>query len=307
MRRRLAGLILIAAALSPLPLAGQAFTNPRGLASLTLAWQYVDNTGHRFSDGFLSKRGQSVSMSALAEIEYGITDRLSATAGVPYVFAKYTGALPAFSRLPLDTCRCWHSGLQDFSVAARYRFGDENRAFTPTVRFVRPSHDYQYAGEAVIGRNLSETQIGANAGYHLQGVLRKATLQSGYTYSFVEKPIPDVPINRSNASLGVGYAVTPRFYVQATGAWQRTHGGLRVGSPTGHPFFPPGELNTPARFAQRDRLLSTQYAQAGVGLSYSAELADLFVSVTKYVWGRNAHDGRAYTAGSTWYFDFSRH
>ena len=51
------------------------------LAALTLAWQYVDNTGHRFSDGFLLARGQSVTQSALVEMDYGVTDRLSATAG----------------------------------------------------------------------------------------------------------------------------------------------------------------------------------------------------------------------------------
>jgi hypothetical protein len=34
--------------------------------------------------------------------------------------------------------------------------------------------------------------------------------------------------------------------------------------------------------------------------------ADLFVAVEPYIWGRDTHDGIAYTAGSTWYFDFSK-
>ena len=42
------------------------------------------------------------------------------------------------------------------------------------------------------------------------------------------------------------------------------------------------------------------------GLSYSVGLADLFFSVEPYVWGRDTHDGIAYTFGSTWYFNFSR-
>ncbi len=67
-----------------------------------------------------------------------------------------------------------------------------------------------------------------------------------------------------------------------------------------------GFLNTPARFAQRDRLIRTNYWQVGGGVSYSAGPVDLFASVTKYVWGRDAHNGQAYTVGSTWYFDLSQ-
>jgi hypothetical protein len=308
MNRRLGTLIAIGAAMtwSSSRLAAQAFTAPQGLGSVTAVWQYVDNTGHRFSDGFLLKRGQSVTMSALVELDYGVTDRFSATAGIPYVSAKYTGALPPPSRLPVDACRCWHSAFQDFSLAARYRFGDDTRAVTPVVRYVHPTHKYRYEGEAVAGRRLDEAQIGINAGVKLQGFLHKASVQTGYTYAFVEKPLPDVSINRSNGYFDVGYALTTRWFIHGVAARQATHGGLRIGSPTGDPFFPPGELNTPQRFAQRDRVLSTQYWQAGGGVAYSLGSVDLFASIMKYVWGRNAHNGQVYTLGSTWYFDRSR-
>jgi hypothetical protein len=306
--RRLA-ILLVALGSATLPLGrveAQAFTPPEGLGSLTLAWQYVDNTGHRFSDGLLRKQGESVSMSALLELEYGVSDRLAVTAGVPYVFAKYTGGLPPFSRLAIDACRCWHSGFQDFSLATRYRLGDDSWAVTPSIRLVQPTHDYRYQGEAVVGRDLRETQLGVSAGWRLPGALRKASLQSGYAYSIVEKPIRDVSINRSNASLNLGYQLSDRLFVHGAAAWQKTHGGLRIGSPTGHPFFPPGELNTPERYAQRDRLLRVEYVQAGGGLAYSAGPVDLFFSVMKYVQGKNAHDGQVYTAGTTWYFDRSK-
>ena len=282
--------------------AAQAFTPPRGLAAVSLAWQYVDNTGHRFSDGFLLARGQSVTQSALLELEYGLTDRLSATAGIPYVFAKYTGAMPPPSGLPVDACGCWHSSLQDFSMAARYHLGTETWAVTPIVRYIRPSHDYAYQGEAVVGRKLQEAQVGVSAGVRLGGFLPKASVQGGYTYSFVEKPLPDVPIDRSIGFVQLGYAPKPRLYVSAVGNGQRTHGGLRVGSPTGHPFPVPGELNTPQRFAQRDRLLQANYWQVGGGVSYSAGPIDVFASFAKYVWGRNAHNGQDFNVGATWYF-----
>lgn len=52
--------------------------------------------------------------------------------------------------------------------------------------------------------------------------------------------------------------------------------------------------------------IRTNYWQVGGGVSYSAGPVDLFASVTKYVWGRDAHNGQAYTVGSTWYFDLSQ-
>jgi hypothetical protein len=285
------------------PLAAQAFTPPEGVGAVTVAWQYVDNTGHRFTDGFLRRSGQSVTMSALFELDYGVTDRLSVTAGVPYVFAKYTGALPPPSNLPVDACACWHSSFQDLSLAARYRFGDDAWAITPLVRHSRPTHDYRYQGEAVVGRNLQETQLGVSAALRLPGALRKGTIETGYTRAFVEKPLPDVGLDRSDGYVNLGYQLGQRVFVRGGATFQRTHGGLRIGSPTGDPFFPPGELNTGARFAQRDRVLQTRYWQAGAGIAYSMEHADIFASYSKYIWGRNAHDGAVYTVGTTFYFD----
>jgi hypothetical protein len=84
-----------------------------------------------------------------------------------------------------------------------------------------------------------------------------------------------------------------------------THGGLRAGSASGNPFPLPGELNTPERLAQADRLIKTKYWQAGAGLAYSLGPTDVFGSFMKYVWGRDAHNGWVYNAGVTWYFDFS--
>jgi hypothetical protein len=288
------------------PAFAQAFTLPQGVGAVTLAYQYVDNTGHRLSDGFLRRAGESVTASAVFEAEYGITDRLSAAFGVPYVWAKYAGALPPPSGLPVDACKCWHSGWQDFAFTARYRLGTENLALTPHVRYVLPSHDYRFQGEAVLGRNLQELQLGASAGARLPGFLSRASVQASYSYAFVEKPV-DVDIDRSNLYFDLGYAPTSRLYVRAGASWQDTPHGLRIGSVTGRPFFPPGDYaGRPDLFAQRDRIGRVKYWQVGGGLSYDVGPADVFASVSSYVWGRDAHDGEVYTLGATWYFDFSR-
>jgi hypothetical protein len=291
---------------APATAAAQAFTPPQGIGSVTVAVQAVDNTGHRFSDGFFLARGQSVTASVLTELEYGATNRLAATIGLPYVFAKYTGAMPPPSQLPVDECACWHSSFQDLSFGLRYRVGRGSWAVTPAFRYERPSHDYAYQGEAVVGRNLQEVQIGVSVGSRLAHFLPKASVQTGYTYAFVEKALQTIKIDRSNGFFDVGYPLKRSFFVRGSAVWQRTHGGLRAGSVSGHPFPFPGELNTPERFAQRDRLLRTHYWQMGGGLAYSAGAVDVFASVTKYVWGRDAHNGQAFTFGTTWYFDLSK-
>jgi hypothetical protein len=297
-------LLALAAALLPgSPAAAQAFTPPGGVGSVTLAWQYVDNTGHRLSDGYLLKHGQSETTGIFLETEYGFTDRLAASLAVAYVFAKYTDPdppPPPIPYLPVDSCHCWNSSFQDFTLAARYRFGDDPWAVSPVVRIVLPTHGYNTQGEAVVGRNLRELQIGFGAALRLARLLPEATVQVGYAYSFVEKTL-GIPNDRSNGYLELGYEATRRLYVRVAGRWQVTHGGLRFGSVTGDPFPPPGEVNTPELVAEHDRLLRDNYWRVGGGISYSMGAFDVFAAVSVYVSGTDTHDGQAYMVGLTYY------
>jgi hypothetical protein len=205
----------------------------------------------------------------------------------------------------VDRCACWNSSFADFSFGARYRFGGDTWAVTPLVRYGYPSHDYPYQGEAVVGRNLNELQLGVAGGLRLGGFLSRATVQATYGYSFVESPLPDVSIDKSTLVLDLGYAATGRLYVRAFGVGVYTHGGLRAGSPTGNPFPFPGELAPIGgeKWLQRDRLLATRYWQLGGGLSYSLGPFDVYASYSNYVWGRDAHNGQAFNLGTTWYFE----
>lgn len=296
--------VVLTLALAPALARAQAFTAPEGVGAVAVAWQIVDNTGHRFTDGFFQPGGDSVTMSALVELDYSVTDRFAITGGIPYVFAKYTGAQPPFSRLPVDTCACWHSSFQDFSLAARYRFGSDIWAVTPLVAYGQPSHDYPFQGEAVVGRNLRELRVGVSAGLRLVDLLPKASIQGTYSYAFVEKALEDLEIDRSNVSIDFGYALTSRLYLRGGGIMQRTHGGLRAGSITGDPFPLPGELGvSPETFAQRDRIQKSNYWHLTAGVSFDAGPVDVFGGYTKYIWGTDTHNGQAFTFGTTWYFD----
>jgi len=296
-RHRLSLAKLIAILLVPASTAAQAFTPPPRVGSVTFAWQWVDNTGHILTDGTLFRRGQSVTTSVLTEVDYGVTERLAATVAVPFVFARFTGQLPPVSGLERDTCRCWHQSFQDFSIAGRYRLGDDFWALTPQVRVVIPSHDYPYRGEAVVGPNLNQVLLGISGAWRLAPALPKASIQAGYTFALVEKAGEDLRANRSNLSTSFGYALTRSLYVHGGALFQKTHGGLTAFDLRVAP---------PDQRAQGDRLLKMRYWHLSGGLSYSAGFTDLFFSVEPYVWGRDTHDGIAYTVGSTWYFDFSR-
>jgi hypothetical protein len=300
---RIAGALLGVVAADAPPAATQSFTAPKGVGSVTLAWQYISNTGHRFTDGFDNKLGQSVTQSLLVDTEYAVSDRFSASVGLPFVFAKYTGKGPPRSGLPVDTCRCWNSGFGDFSLAARYRFGGDTWAVTPMVRVGQPSHAYTYRGEAVVGKQLAEAQIGVMTGRRLVELLPHATVQAGYFFAFVEKPTDDISVNRSNVFVDLGYAINRRIYLRGAWLWQHTHGGVRAGSSTGNPFPLPGELDdAPGRLAESDRILKVRYMQLAGGASVSAGSVDFYSSFTKYVWGRDAHNGWALGAGVSWYF-----
>ena len=239
-------------------------------------------------------------MSAYLEAEYAFTNRFSVTAGLPYVFAKYTDPNPPPSPipfLPADACRCWQSGWQDFGIIARYRLiGGAFRAFalTPSVSVGVPSQNYNFRGEAALGRNLREERIGIDVGRRLGMISSGFSVQGGYSYAFVEK-VMGISSNRSNAHGDVDYLIKRRLQVLGQVFWQRTHGGLRFGSPSPADLVFPGEVNTPELWDQHDRLLRDNYWHAGGGVGYSFPRVDIVARYIAFVAGTDTHAGRALT------------
>jgi hypothetical protein len=294
----------VALASAPAPAAAQAFTPPQGLFTFSLTSQYVNNTGHLLPDGSLFRQGDSRDFGILLEGSYAVTDRLAVSLGIPYIFAKYTGTIefPVFRAV--DTCHCWHSSFQDFIFVSQYRLGDRTFAITPSLGFVLPSHSYSFRGEAVVGRDLKELNLGIAAGYVLRGPLAGTVLQGNYTYSFVERVL-DIPNNRSNATVDVGHSLGPKLYLHAFANWQQTHGGLHFGPPGMPNDVCPCNTANPSetpKFDQHDRLLRNNYWHAGGGLAYAFEHVDVFLSVTDFVSGTDTHAGQSYAVGFSYYF-----
>jgi hypothetical protein len=283
----------------------QAWVPPRGVGSASFTYQRISNTGHRRTNGFLVERGQSINMGLYIEGEYAITDRLSVSAGLPYVFAKYVATIPPSPPIPYppeDQCHCWNSGWQDFGFTARYSVVGGAFALTPSFSVGVPSRSYDYTGEAVVGRGLREVRIAVDAGQRLDAISPKLSVQGRYSYAFVERVI-DVPNNRSNASVEAAFLLTRKLAARGLVAWQHTHGGLRFGSPPPASLLFPGEVNTPERLLHHDRLMRDNYWHVGGGVSYSFSRMDVFASYIAFVGGTDTHAGGALTVGISWPFE----
>jgi len=302
---RLAALVVLALPAAAGSAAAQAWVAPGGVGSVSLTYQGIDNTGHRRTNGFLVERGQSTDMALYIEGDYAFTDRFSLSAGLPYVFAKYTATVPPSAPIPYppgDRCHCWNSGWQDFGFTARYNLVSGAFALTPSLSVGVPSHGYDYRGEAVVGRDLKELRIAVDAGQRLDAISPRLSVQGRYSYAFVERVI-DISANRSNASLETAFLLTRKLVARGLVSWQRTHGGLRFGSPPPADYLFPGDVNTPARVAEHDRLMRDNYWHVGGGLSYSFSRADVYASYVAFAGGSDTHAGEAITAGVSWPFE----
>jgi hypothetical protein len=292
--------------LAAAPAAAQAWVPSAREGSISATFQTIDNTGHLLTDGSHLDDGKSIDASMYLEGEYAFTDRLSLSAGIPLVFAKYIGPGPTpFNFLPVDSCYCWHSGWQDVEVTARFNVFNGVFALTPSVSVGVPSHDYDFRGEAVIGRDLKELRVGVDAGRRLDAISPRLSVQGRYAYAFVERVL-DIPNNRSNATATAAFLATRKLSVHTFVSWQHTHGGLRLGSPPPSDLVVPGDVNTPERILEHDRLLRDDNWRAGAGFSYSLPRLDLFASYIEYVSGTDSHSGRAFTAGISWPFALGR-
>ena len=306
--RRVGILLVLLCLLSPRFVAtdawAQAWVPSRGEGSINFAYQRISNTGHRLTDGFLAKGGQSTNMGLYVEVDYALTDRLSFSAGMPYVFGKYTDSNPPpppIPFLPLDQCHCWNSGWQDFGFTARYNIANESFGLTPSFSFGTPSHGYDFRSEAALGRHLKEARLALDAGRRLDFISPRLLVQGSYSFAFVERTL-DVGNNRSTASVEGGFLLTKKLLVRGLSQWQHTHGGLRFGSPTSSSLPPPGDVNTPERLFEHDRLLRDNNWHPGVGATYSFERMEVFGTYVHYATGTDTHSGRALTFGVSFPF-----
>ena len=220
--------------------------------------------------------------SMLADVTWGIHDRLALGVSLPLVSSRFlsTGTPPHPSALDNGS---YHTTLTDFRIDLRYNaVNRRNLVITPFASVVTPSHGYQYFAHAAPGRRVNELQLGASIGTTVDKLLPGMFVQARYGYGIQEKFV-DISHNRSVAALEGGYFATPDIRVFGMVSGQVTHGGVDL--------FPTARLVWPTiQWVNHDRIARENFVNVGGGAGWSInDTFDVFGSYMKAVSARNTH------------------
>jgi hypothetical protein len=294
--------IVVASVTDVRPAAAQAWAPRDREGDVTFVTQMIDHIGRINGDMRLDCCG-TTNFAIAVDVDYGLNSRWSVSASLPYMFAKYRGGppIPPVEWLPypeVDSCHCMHGGFQDLAFGTHYNLLKTRRSFSlmTSMTYGNPTHNYDYAGEAVIGFGLTELGLSADAGQRLDFIAPGLALEGHYGYTIVERAL-GISHNRSNARLHAGYTSPSHVGAHMLLSWQRTHGGLR---------FPDDVEPFPERYTEFHRLLQDNYFQAGAAVSYTWRDWDLSLSFLKTVSGTNTHNVHVYTATAGRSFRLSR-
>ena len=284
-----AAMLVLAAA--PAPAAAQAWLPQKGEGTVSVLFTNIASKDH-----FLPDRrydfGRIDANTVLADITYGLTDRVVVTFGVPIVTSRYRGNAP-HRPITLDDGN-WHTTTQDLRFNVRYKVMKEPLVITPFVGTDLPSRDYQFYAHAAPGRALKEMYSGASVGrlFAKLGLV----VQGRYALT-ISEGVLDRPRRYSQVSLEGAYFVTPSLRLLAMTSARIGHTGIDLYPDSGRVL--PFEI-----FSHHDQISRESYTNAGGGAAYSlSDTIDVFASFTKTVTGRNTHAvNRGLSLGLSWSF-----
>jgi hypothetical protein len=293
-------------AMAPSTVRAQAFVPAQGEGVVSFLYQDQDFRYHYGRAGTVpTDIGPIYSRSTLADVTFGLTDKIAVGFSLPWIATRYVGPrphpLPDLSGPnPIDD-GTWHSTVQDLRFEVRYNvtrnLGNKGIVVTPYVGSITPSHDYPYFAHAGFGRDLNEVQVGVTAAKLFERGVPGLIVQGRYGYGFVEQVL-DVSHNRSLGSVEVAYFVTPKLRVMGLTAGQITHGGLNYSGP------PSLATLGPIVFPHHDQLEQSNMLALGAGASYSfSDSVDVFGSLMHTAVQQNGHGlDLGVTVGLSWSF-----
>jgi hypothetical protein len=286
------------AGITPRPAVAQAWLPPRGEASFSTGVQYLQARYHLVSGGERDDRGRMQWYYAVSDLTYGVSDRFALSAGIPYVFSRYTGSFPHLvgGRAVIDD-GAWHRTFQDLSLEARFQAGTGPLAVTPFLAAGLPAGDYEALGHAAAGRHLREYTAGVNLGRRLDPLFPDGYVHSRLSFTMPER-VRGVWHNRNNAEIELGYLVRGRAGLRMLGSWQWTHGGYRI------PIDAPP---TSPNFAFHDQLAKDSHFIVGAGVSFAVTgSVDVSATGVRMMSGENTNLSRGVNVGASWSFSPTR-
>jgi len=275
-RSRLFGALLVIPSL----VQAQAWLAPKGEGTVSLSYQNQYVVDHVFENRDAYDIGHILSHALTLDLDYSLTDNLAVRAALPFIAGKYYG--PAPHQLTKDN-GTYQSTFQDFVTDVRYRVTKGHVAITPFFRAVIPSNSYPYFAHSAAGRDQREYHLGTNFGRRLDPWIPRAYIQAQYSYAFVERVLGIAP-NRSNAEFQLGYLLTPRISLLATGQGMYTHRGLDLNIN----LFQVGLSDE--QWIHHDQIAKTSLLDLGGGTSVSITPSwQMFLTFARSVEGRNGH------------------
>ncbi len=215
----------------------QAWVPAKGEGAVAIAYQNM-NVKEHLAKSTPVDAGAINTNVLLADVTYGLTDKIAVDLALPLVTSKYTGNRPhAGTNVDDGTYR---STFTDVRFALRYNLTRDSAVITPYIGTVMPSHSYAFYGHAAPGQRLRELQVGAYAAKLFDRGLPGLFISGRYGYGFVEK-VQDISHNRSMADLEVGYFFTAKFRAFTMTNAGYTHGGVDF-PPNGPGGLPPRVL-----------------------------------------------------------------
>jgi hypothetical protein len=271
----------------------QAWVPSQGEGTVAVAFQSM-NVKYHLAATTRVDAGTINTNVLLADMSYGLTDKIAVDLAMPFVSSKYNGSRPHPGTNIDDGA--YRGSFTDFRFSMRYNLTRSGAVITPYIGSVVPSHSYASYGHAAPGQRLREIQVGVYTAKMLERGIPGLFVSGRYGYGFVEKVL-DISHNRSSGDLEVGYFITPSLRAFAMANGQYSHGGIDLpinGLAGLAPEFRP----------VHDRIQRVHVLDVGAGAAYSiTDTFDVFGNYSRIAAGRNGHAlNRGITVGGSWSF-----
>jgi hypothetical protein len=282
----------------------QPWVLPRGEGFVGVIYHHAFVEEHLFAGGEVRDIGQIRTHILTADVGYGLTDRWSIRALVPYVASKYTGSRPHvhvgtpapadFHQLDDGTT---HGAIQDFRGEVRYVWKEFPVAIAPFAGLRVPSHDYEVFAHSAVGLGMVEMQVGT----YLGKVLGPVSATGRVAYGIHER-VAGFRRNRFIFDAEAGWSVAPRLRMFLFQATQVSHGGVE---------FPAAELPRLQRepwWPHHDQIGQANSVNVGAGLDLQVtQNMGMHCSLNTTADGSNTHGVKySVTVGAIWGFGGGR-
>lgn len=248
----------------------------------------VNQDGAHFFDSFATDV-QSLNL----DVDYWLGERWSVHASLPFIRKRSVND-PGSHNLNILTVPHpesryiddgeYHGAWQDWSLGVEYHASLGTFEVTPHLYIGYPSHDYTFFAAAAVGQNLKKARLGADVS---QRVGRSNFHYSvGYSYEFVEE-VFDINTDKQHFRLSAWYDFSPQLSARVFANGRKGKGLTNADVNR----IDPGPNRTSELWYQHDRLLTYDYAIAGIGSTWRFnERWAVSASAASMVWVRVNYD-----------------